>query len=105
MTLNEFPYSVQHWNELGKCYLQQEQYEKAHEAFDFALAIDENNTETLTLKAFLYSQTANIKESINYYLRLENGDREETSRLYGIGWSPLRDEGLRNRHEVYTKCC
>lgn len=34
MTLNEFPYSVQHWNELGKCYLQQEQYEKAHEAFD-----------------------------------------------------------------------
>lgn len=103
MTLNEFPYSVQHWNELGKCYLQQEQYENAHEAFDFALAIDENNTETLTLKAFLYSQTANIKESINYYLRLEKATREEASRLYGIGRSPLRDEGLRNRHEVYTK--
>ena len=104
MTLNEFPYSVQHWNELGKCYLQQEQYEKAHEAFDFALAIDENNTETLTLKAFLYSQTANIKESIYQLLSpSRKGDREETSRLYGIGWSPLRDEGLRNRHEVYTK--
>ncbi len=77
MTLNEFPYSVQHWNELGKCYLQQEQYEKAHEAFDFALAIDENNTETLTLKAFLYSQTANIKESINYYLRLEKATEKK----------------------------
>ena len=77
MTLNEFPYSVQHWNELGKCYLQQEQYENAHEAFDFALAIDENNTETLTLKAFLYSQTANIKESINYYLRLEKATEKK----------------------------
>ena len=77
LTLNEFPYSVQHWNELGKCYLQQEQYEKAHEAFDFALAIDENNTETLTLKAFLYSQTANIRESINYYLRLEKATEKK----------------------------
>ena len=71
MTLNEFPYSIQHWNELGKCYLQQEQYERAHEAFDFALAIDEKNTEALTLKAYLYGQTGNFKESINCYSRLE----------------------------------
>ncbi len=49
MTLNEFPYSVQHWNELGKCYLQQEQYENAHEAFDFALAIDENKHRDIDL--------------------------------------------------------
>ncbi len=103
MTLNEFPYSVQHWNELGKCYLQQEQYEKAHEAFDFALAIDENNTETLTLKAFLYSQTANIKESINYYLRLEKATEKKPPVYMALARSPLRDEGLRNRHEVYTK--
>jgi len=79
MTLNESPYSIQHWNELAKCYLQQEQYENAHEALDFALAIDENNTETLTLKAFLYSRTGNFKESINYYLRLEKATEKKPS--------------------------
>lgn len=72
MTLDEYPYSVRHWNELGKCYLQQEQYEDAHEAFDFALAIDENSVEALTMKAFIYTQAGNFKEAIDYYLRLEN---------------------------------
>lgn len=84
------PYSVQHWNELGKCYLQQEQYENAHEAFDFALAIDENNTETLTLKAFLYSQTANIKESINYYLRLEKATEKKPPVYMALAGSTSR---------------
>lgn len=41
MTLNEYPYSIEHWNELGKCHLQQCQYEEANEALDFALAIDD----------------------------------------------------------------
>ena len=36
MTLNEYPYSIEHWNELGKCHLQQCQYEEANEALDFA---------------------------------------------------------------------
>ena len=31
----------------------------------------------MTLKAFLYSQTANIKESINYYLRLEKATEKK----------------------------
>lgn len=78
MTLNELPYSTRHWNELGKCYLQQDQYEDAHEALDFALAIDENNTETLTLKAFVYTQTGNFKEAINCYLRLEKATEKKT---------------------------
>lgn len=58
MTLNEYPYSIEHWNELGKCHLQQCQYEEANEALDFALAIDDENTDSLTLKAFGYHQQA-----------------------------------------------
>ena len=71
MTLDEHPYSIRHWKELGKCHLLQYQYEDANEAFDFALAIDENDTEALTFKAFIYAQAGNFQEAINYYLRVE----------------------------------
>ena len=80
------------------------QYEKAHEALDFALAIDDKQHRDIDLESIpLPARQANIKESYQLLSPSGKGDREETSRLYGIGWSPLRDEGLRNRHEVYTK--
>ena len=78
MTLNEYPYSIEHWNELGKCHLQQCQYEEANEALDFALAIDDENTDSLTLKAFGYHQAGNLKESCDYYLRLANVSKNKT---------------------------
>lgn len=70
MTLDENPYSTPHWNNLGKCFLQLQNFEEAHEAFDFALAIDETNKETLALKAFCYRQSGDLKEASKYYLRL-----------------------------------
>lgn len=81
MTLNEYPYSIEHWNELGKCHLQQCQYEEANEALDFALAIDDENTDSLTLKAFGYHQAGNLKESCDYYLRLANGKNKTKAYL------------------------
>lgn len=71
ITLDEYPYSIRHWKELGKCYLAQSQYEKANEAFDFALAIDENDMEALTFKAMMYAHIGNLQEAANYYLRVE----------------------------------
>lgn len=70
MNVDEHPYSIRHWNDLGKCFLQMGQHEDAHEAFDFALAIDDTEKETLILKAFSYEQSGNLKEAAKYYLRL-----------------------------------
>ena len=65
ITLDEHPYSISHWNGLAKCYLAQNEIEKAHEAIDFALAIDENNAEALEVKGFCYIQ---FMESFGYCL-------------------------------------
>lgn len=69
-TLDEQPYSIKHWNELGKCQIQLGNFEAAHEALDFASAIDENNTDTLALKAFCFHHTGNRKEASKYYLKM-----------------------------------
>lgn len=84
MTLDERPYSAFHWNNLGKCFLQMENYEEAHEAFDFALAIDETNRETLALKAFCYRQNGNLKEASKYYLRLANASKQKVRPLLAL---------------------
>lgn len=70
ITLDHSPYSINHWNSLGKCYLALGKLEEAHEAIDFALAIDDSNTDSLTLKAFCYRQSGDFQKACDYYLRL-----------------------------------
>lgn len=67
MSLDQDPYSLHHWTELGRCHLHLGNYEEAHEAFDFALAIDDNDWDTLTLKAFTFKQSGNLQEAIRIY--------------------------------------
>ena len=52
MSVDEHPYAIKYWNGLAKCYLAQCCFQKAHEAIDFSLAIDENNQESCELKAY-----------------------------------------------------
>ena len=40
--------------------------------------IDDENTDSLTLKAFGYHQAGNLKESCDYYLRLANVSKNKT---------------------------
>ena len=80
-TLDRYPYSINHWNSLGKCYLSTNDYEEAHEAIDFALAIDDSNAEALTLKAFCYQQSGELQKSCDYYLRLAE-QQENKTRAY-----------------------
>jgi tetratricopeptide (TPR) repeat protein len=70
MTLDKKPYSITHWIELGKCYLQQGNHEEAHEAFDFALAINDKDEDALALKAFTYKQCSNLEDAIHLYKKL-----------------------------------
>ena len=69
-SLDELPYSIPHWNGLAKCYLAQDEIEKALEAVDFSLAIEEDNYDALEIKAFCFLQTENYEEALTIYQQL-----------------------------------
>lgn len=70
ISLDEMPYSLPHWNGMAKCYLMQNNMEKAYEAVDFALAIDEDNLEALEVKSFCHMQNENYKEAVDILIQL-----------------------------------
>lgn len=70
LSLDELPYSISHWNGMAKCYLAQMQVEQAHEAVDFALAIDEHNFEALELKGYCHIQNENYEEALAVFQQL-----------------------------------
>jgi len=70
LSLDEHPYSLPHWNGLAKCYFGQNELEKAMEALDFALAIDENNQEALETRGFCHIQNQNYEEALKIYQQL-----------------------------------
>ena len=70
LSLDEYPYSLPHWNGMAKCYFAQNEIEKALEAVDFALAIDEDNQEALELKGFCFMQNDNYEEALAIYQQL-----------------------------------
>ena len=84
LSLDKSPYSIRHWNALCKCYLAQMEIERAHEAVDFSLAIDENNQEAKEMKAYCYMQGNNSEEAIRMYRDLlTNAEPHNKSRIYG----------------------
>jgi tetratricopeptide (TPR) repeat protein len=83
LSLDELPYSVPHWNGLAKCYLAQNEIENAHEAIDFALAIEENNVEALEVKGFCYIQNENYEEALRIYHQLLPTSKVP-SRIYAL---------------------
>lgn len=60
---DEDPFCVDAWSGLGRARLLQEQLEAALEAFDFALAIDPDHTQSLMLKASTCFQMENFKQA------------------------------------------
>ena len=81
LSVNELPYSLPHWNGMAKCYLAQDKLEQAHEAIDFALAIDENNQEALEVKGFCHMQSENYEEAIAIFQDLLP-EYSKSSRIY-----------------------
>lgn len=70
-SLDTDPYSIDCWNDLAKCHLAADNnVEEAHDALDFALAIDDKNPEALALKALCYRQTGDLYKSCDYLTRL-----------------------------------
>jgi tetratricopeptide (TPR) repeat protein len=83
LSLDELPYSLPHWNGMAKCYLAQNEIEKAMEAVEFSLAIGENNQEALEVKAFCYCQNENLCEAIAIYNQLLPQSKTP-SRIYAM---------------------
>jgi tetratricopeptide (TPR) repeat protein len=83
LSLDELPYSIPHWNGLAKCHLAQNEIEKAHEAIDFALAINENDTEALEVKGFCYIQSENYEEALKIFHQLLPQSKTP-SRIYAL---------------------
>jgi tetratricopeptide (TPR) repeat protein len=67
--VDEAPYSGALWNDLARCYIDLGDEEKAQEAVDFALAINENDSDALILKAGCYRMSGNVASSIEYLKR------------------------------------
>lgn len=84
LTLELKPYSVRHWIELGKVNLQLLNLPDAHEAFDFALAIEDNNEIALTLKALAYRQGGNMKEAVRYHQKALEASDDPYTQLPGL---------------------
>lgn len=82
MSVDEHPYSIKYWNGLAKCYLAQCCFQKAHEAIDFSLAIDENNQESCELKAYCFMQEENYEEAIRIYEQISQTSFNNKDRIF-----------------------
>lgn len=66
------PYSFDDWSSLGRLYSIQGDYDKAIEAFDFALTCDDTDFETKILKAYCLFMNENYQKAIEVYTELTN---------------------------------
>lgn len=108
LTLDEQPYSIKHWNGLAKSHLALDNIAQAHEAVDFALAIDENDKEALEVKAFCYMLSENYLEAIKIYQKIipiiQNKNRIYALLIKCYMDLDLREEALNTCLDWLQKC-
>lgn len=74
------PFSYDYWFTLGRLHSMVGDYEKAIEAFDFALTCDDSDTELKVLKAYCLFMNESYEKAIETYQEIE-GDEEEMRRI------------------------
>ncbi|HBX47048.1 tetratricopeptide repeat protein [Limibacterium fermenti] len=67
LLLDANPYSFEAWVNIGKLYSMNEQYDKAIDAFDFALTINDKDVSVRKLKALALYLNENVAESIRLF--------------------------------------
>lgn len=73
--IDESPYSYDLWFMLGRLHLMSANYDKAIDAFDFALACDDSDPELKMLKAYCLTMNENYLKAIEIYNEIaENKD-------------------------------
>lgn len=79
------PYSYKAWFYLGTAYSLIGTHEKAIEAFDFSIAIDDKKTEAYYSKAITFFQNNNFKDSIKVYFELLDIEDNKALVCYYLG--------------------
>ena len=69
--IDKNPYSNDYWFTLGRLYSISGDYEKAIEAFDFALTCDDSNEELKILKAYCLYMNENTRRQSRYIMILQ----------------------------------
>ncbi len=78
--IDKNPFSYEYWFTLGRLHSMVGDYEKAIEAFDFALTCDDSDTELKILKAYCLYMNESYEKAIEEYQEIE-GDEEVMRRI------------------------
>ena len=73
------PYTYEAWVNLGKLFSLKEEFEKAIDAFDFALTINDSDNNVLKLRAHCMSLAERTEEAIDIFKELLLSDPEDVS--------------------------
>lgn len=94
------PYCLPAWAELGECYSQLSKYDAAIEAFDFALAIDENNHVALSGKGTAQFQSDDFHGALNTFKELKTLLPDDPSVICSLGecYEEMEDYTLAETH-------
>ncbi|MDR2041528.1 MAG: tetratricopeptide repeat protein, partial [Tannerella sp.] len=68
--LDEDPYSVDYWYMQGRLFFMEGDFDKAIDAFDFALACDDSDVEIKVMKAYSLFMSEHYEKAIDVYLEL-----------------------------------
>lgn len=79
--IDKNPYSVDYWFMLGRLYSMSADYEKAIEAFDFALTCDDSDIEIKLLKAYCLFMNENYESAIHVYTEILAEEESLSSRI------------------------
>lgn len=69
--IDKNPYSHDYWFALGRLYSMKAEYDKAIEAFDFALTCDDSDPELKILKAYCHYMNENYEKALEVYLDID----------------------------------
>lgn len=85
--IDDYPYSEVAWHQLGRQYFNIQDYNKAVQAFDFAIVIDENFLGAILEKAKSYERLKKFKKAIECYKETLTIDPNSAYVLWRIGSS------------------
>lgn len=72
--IDKNPYSSDYWFSLGRLYSMRAEFDKAIEAFDFALTCDDSDPELKILKAYCLYMNENYEKAIDVYTEIASDE-------------------------------
>ncbi len=85
--LDKDPFAKFMWYNLGQCYAAHSLYEKALEAYNFAIALNENYYDAIYEKAECLYELKKYHEALEYYLEASTLKEASEELLYSLGFT------------------